>query len=251
MRGAHAQPHDQQRARGGERREDAPLERVVVAPAGRVGLVEQPPHEQQQRPTAGQRDRGAVAAREVEGLVLAARPDEEQHAAATSITAASTKLNAPNALTLRCTNSSAPSGTYVCWYQGSNSVTSMAAAARPALRSSGGSSRRRASALTRGADAAALHRLHQHPRVGLGDGPQLALEGERPVLGRPLADVLEPPRRRARRAGSRRAPAPGSAANRHGYGSGLPGLPGHTGVRSSNMSDVSRSEPANAFTRVR
>ena len=39
----------------------------------------------------------------------------------------------------------------------------------------------------------------QQVAVGLGDRPQLALEGQRPVLGRPLADVLElvlaPPRR--------------------------------------------------------
>src|SRR5690349_8215593 len=69
-------------------------------------------------------------------------------AAATSRTAASTKLKTPNALTLRLTNVREPSGTYDCVYQGRNSVSTRAAAATPALRSSGGSSRRRSTALT-------------------------------------------------------------------------------------------------------
>src|ERR1044071_4847679 len=69
-------------------------------------------------------------------------------AAATSSTAASTNEKTPNAETLRLTNSRAPSGTYDCVYQGRKSERTSAAAAMPALRSSGGSSRRRARALT-------------------------------------------------------------------------------------------------------
>ena len=43
----------------------------------------------------------------------------------------------------------------------------------------------------------------------------------------------------------------GSVSNRHGYASTLPGLPGQTGVRSSNISPVTRTIAASSLTRVR
>jgi hypothetical protein len=36
-----------------------------------------------------------------------------------------------------------------------------------------------------------VHALEQHPGVIIRYGPDLTLEGELPVLGRPLADLLE------------------------------------------------------------
>ena len=60
--------------------EDPPLDARPSRPGAQIRLVEQPPDEQQQRPAAGQRDRDAVAARQVERALLRARPDQEQHA---------------------------------------------------------------------------------------------------------------------------------------------------------------------------
>ena len=52
----------------------------TVAPGCDVGLVEQPPDEQQARPRAGGHDHGPVAAGQVERLALRARLDEVEHA---------------------------------------------------------------------------------------------------------------------------------------------------------------------------
>ena len=67
--------------------------------------------------------------------------------AATSSTAASTKLKTPNALRLSLDELARPARQVGFSYQGRSSERTSAAAAMPALRSSGGSSRRRARAL--------------------------------------------------------------------------------------------------------
>ena len=140
------------------------------------------------------------------------------------------------------------------WYQGSTIEKTSAAAAPPAMRDSGGSPRSVPPRLTarRPPARASPHRVHQDGRVGLADRAQLALERELPVLGRPLADPLEVVL-------DRLGAQPllllehelGLASKRHGYGSALPGLPGHTFARSSNIGPVSRIAAANAITRVR
>ena len=63
--------------------------------------------------------------------------------AATSRIAASTNEKTPNAVRLAWVNSCAPGGTNDFWYQGRIIDTTSAAAAMPALRSSGGIARRR------------------------------------------------------------------------------------------------------------
>ena len=78
-RGAHARAGGHERGGGEQREEDAPLDADGRGPLVDVGLVEQPPDDQRERPRAGGRDDEAVAARQVEGLALRPRPDEEQH----------------------------------------------------------------------------------------------------------------------------------------------------------------------------
>ena len=97
------------------------------------------------------------------------------------------------------------------------------------------------------------HALLEQARVGVGDRPELTLERERPVLGGPLAHVLEVVRELLRRARTapRSSTSTGSVSKRHGYGSALPGLPGQIFVRSSYISPVTRTMPPNACTFVR
>ena len=90
-------------------------------------------------------------------------------------------------------------------------------------------------------------------RVGLADDPQLALEGEVPVLARPLGDVLE----LADQLLGRDEVVLGEDDDRLGLdppGIGPPGaffLPwARSGVRSSNISEVTRAMPPNAWTPV-
>ena len=96
--------------------------------------------------------------------------------------------------------------------------------------------------------------LAKQLRVGLADGPQLALEGEVPVVGRPLADVLE----LGGELLGRDELLLGQDQDRLGLdppGVGLRllpflSLPGQIGVRSSNISELTRAMPPNAWTPV-
>ena len=76
---ARARPRRSARPRRATRRRSPTGCRSSPPRALDVGLVEQPPDEQQHGPAAGEHDRDAVAARQVEALLLRARPDEEQH----------------------------------------------------------------------------------------------------------------------------------------------------------------------------
>ena len=71
---SHARARDDQRPRREHRAEDPPLDAHRRARALDVGLVEQPPDEQQHRPAARERDRDAVAARQVERPSAASAP---------------------------------------------------------------------------------------------------------------------------------------------------------------------------------
>ena len=110
--GAHPQPHGQQRAGGGQRREHAPLDPDRRCSSfGHVGLVEQPPDSS----SSAQPPASAIAVPSPPGRWKPFRSLRAQTRnstpAATSSTAASTKLKTPNALRLRWTNSRDPSGT--------------------------------------------------------------------------------------------------------------------------------------------
>ena len=149
----------------------------------------------------------------------------------------------------------------VCWYQGRNIERAgrarrpPRAAARRAARASaahaGDEARARRTARERrgahaGAPAGRAHASEQQRRASaVRDRPQLALERELPVLGGPLADVLElvlellgrrPTRPRRARARARRRSATGR-------GPGCPACPARSASRSSNISAVSSTEP--------
>ena len=80
VRGADARAGRGQHAGDEQRDEHAPLDPDVRGLVVDVGLVEQPPHEQRDRPAAGDHDHRAVAAREMERLALRPRPHEVEHA---------------------------------------------------------------------------------------------------------------------------------------------------------------------------
>ena len=165
-------------------------------PAARpVGLVEQAPEQQEHHPHAGREDHRPVAAGQVEALRCERAQSRASTPSATSKIAASTQESTWKALRFVVALSfpRPVASKRLLWYHGRSMVSDERAppagqvllAPKPAP---GGPMVARHAAT--GA-AARAPPCQQHAGVVLGHRAQLALEREPPVLGGPLADVLE------------------------------------------------------------
>ena len=136
-----------------------------------AGPVEHAPDQQHHRPAAGQRDHEPVAARQVEALALHARPDQEQHAGGDEQDRRLDEREDPErAQALGDEVAVGAAGRPCCWYQGSAIESTSTTAAIPAMRCSGGSSRRRfwrlGTTSSLSGDRDVLHRRRRRLRPG-------------------------------------------------------------------------------------
>ena len=140
------------------------------------------------------------------------------------------------------------------WYQGSTIEKISAAAAPPVRRDSGGSSRRVPAKLT-GRRSPPIGRACASINTSASASPIMrswpwnasfqCSGGHLRIHSRSSLTAS------AGSHSSSSSTSSGSASKRQGYASALPGLPGQTFARSSNIGPVSRIAAANAITRVR